>query len=517
MSKGQDIYLPRAGVGRRALEASLQEALEFHGSNSFNRISYDTFDRRLFESGLVLEADEHADGVELKLRKLGSARALASGRADSPPKFPHELAGAYLRRALIPITKMRALLPWLHQRVRCSLYEQRNSSAKTIAQVSIETASVRDAGKLRRAGTSLRIRTLAGYRKESRPLLERLRSCALLEPAAEDPLLHALALVEPPYPLAYQTRASVELQAGEPARVAVGRILESYLDVMEINEWGIIADVDSEFLHDFRTSMRRSRSLLINVREVLPRAALRRFKLQFAWLSGVTGPARDLDVFSLEFPNYQAKLPEDLREELTPLRDYLSERRTQEYTNVRLALESRRYRRFLAAWRRLLQDLREERSGGRRGRDPVIRTARKSIGRIYRRVLRQGRAIHPDSAIADLHELRKTCKKLRYLMESFASLYTESDVERAISTLKSLQDILGAICDLDVQRRFLCARREEIERGIDDYAGAVPAMRWLETYCDDGIHRPKARFEKVFRRFDSPAGHRRVDRLIARS
>jgi CHAD domain-containing protein len=54
-----------------------------------------------------------------------------------------------------------------------------------------------------------------------------------------------------------------------------------------------------------------------------------------------------------------------------------------------------------------------------------------------------------------LHELRKDCKKLRYLMEFFASLYAPDALGPLIGALKDLLDILGEHQDLAVQAQHL--------------------------------------------------------------
>jgi CHAD domain-containing protein len=64
--------------------------------------------------------------------------------------------------------------------------------------------------------------------------------------------------------------------------------------------------------------------------------------------------------------------------------------------------------------------------------------------RVYRK---RGSAIMPQSASADLHDLRKRCKELRYLLEFFASLHDPATHRRIIKDLKSLQDCLGAFQD----------------------------------------------------------------------
>ena len=69
---------------------------------------------------------------------------------------------------------------------------------------------------------------------------------------------------------------------------------------------------------------------------------------------------------------------------------------------------------------------------------------------MYRRVLKERRAIADDSPAEDLHELRKSCMKLRYLLEFFRSLYPRKQERALILKLKVLLDNLGNLQDLEV-------------------------------------------------------------------
>ena len=95
------------------------------------------------------------------------------------------------------------------------------------------------------------------------------------------------------------------------------------LDTLERNIPGTRADLDSEFLHDLRVATRRTRSVLSQVKQVLPDDVVADFKQRFAWLGQVTGPTRDLDVFLLELPRYRASLPASMRGDLDGLEEHL--------------------------------------------------------------------------------------------------------------------------------------------------------------------------------------------------
>ncbi len=76
-------------------------------------------------------------------------------------------------------------------------------------------------------------------------------------------------------------------------------IYQALLDNINRNIPGVLADWDTEFLHDLRVAIRRTRSGLSLVKKVLPDAVVARFKRDFGLLGSLTGPTRDLDVYLL--------------------------------------------------------------------------------------------------------------------------------------------------------------------------------------------------------------------------
>jgi CHAD domain-containing protein len=87
--------------------------------------------------------------------------------------------------------------------------------------------------------------------------------------------------------------------------------------------------------------------------------------------------------------------------------------------------------------------------------EATAQLADRGIAKLYRKVLRQGTAIDADTPAEYLHELRKECKKLRYLMEFFQSLYSKPEIRRLIKLVKIILDNLGEFQDLEVQAKSL--------------------------------------------------------------
>lgn len=121
------------------------------------------------------------------------------------------------------------------------------------------------------------------------------------------------------------------------------------------------------------------------------------------------------------------------------------------YAELRRKLCSRRYRTLLAGWKKFLEQSVPRRPRAARALTPIGELAGRRIWKAYRRTLKEGRAIRPDSPAENLHELRKTCKKLRYLLEFFRSLYPPEKLRPLIKQLKGFQDYLGEFQDIHAQ------------------------------------------------------------------
>ena len=234
---------------------------------------------------------------------------------------------------------------------------------------------------------------------------------------------------------------------------------------MEANLPGTRANLDTEFLHDLRVATRRTRSLLGQLPKVFPEDDTARFKAGLAWLQQTTGPVRDLDVYLLDFDSYLASLPPRLRPHLEHLRSFLLSHYAEEQRRLADTLGSDRFADLMRDWRAFLEAPVPDHPGPVNAARPVKAVADARIWRLVKRVRREGRAIRAESPSQDLHELRKTCKKLRYLMEFFQSLYPEAEIRALVRVLKLLLDTLGGYQDLAVQAAHL---RELAQRMRDE-------------------------------------------------
>jgi len=299
-----------------------------------------------------------------------------------------------------------------------------------------------------------------------------------------------------------------------PAEEALRRICRLQLDAIERHRRGARCGRDPEELHDLRVAVRRTRSALGEFREFFPQPAVARFREEFRWLGEITGPVRDLDVYLAILPDYQGLLPGETAAALEPFRLFLQRHRRLEQRRLVRRLASLRLQRLLADWRAFLTTAGADPWPEIAAR-PAGEVARRRVWKLFRRFLRQGAAITAASPDAELHRLRITGKKLRYLVEFFREFYPPLEIDVLVKAMKGLQDYLGSYQDCTVQQ----ARLRELDRQMAT-EGNLPA----ETHAAlallvERLHRQQQGLRKEFparlRVFEHGRGRRGFVRLYA--
>ena len=254
-------------------------------------------------------------------------------------------------------------------------------------------------------------------------------------------------------PLDYSSKFIVKLDAGQAARPCMVRIYQHLLTAVTRNLPGVIEDLDTEFLHDFRVAIRRIRSGLSLVKNVLSPAIVNSFKNDITVLGSLTGPTRDLDVYLLQQGNYLARLPAALQPGLVSFFAGLVAQRQIEHGKMARALRSKKSRAILNTWKRYFAS--KNREPGTADGVAARELAGQIILRRFKRVMRGGKALDASTPDPEIHRLRIQCKKLRYAIEFFGSLYPADEIQMVVRHLKKLQDILGTFNDLSVQQQML--------------------------------------------------------------
>jgi len=424
----------------------------------------DTADWRLHDAGMSLR-DAHAGrrGGTLLL----SAGATAATPAITTPitapspgrRWPQRAEGlpdSPVRERVAPAIGIRALLPLAEVEVHGLQLRVLDDEDKT--RVRIQVDQLRLVGA-RPAALPLRVLVspLRGYERDGRRCTDLLRD--RLVPLAGDSDATAAALAaaghrpgQPPVP-------PIRLDPDAPAPESLAAVLRRWIDVIDLVRPGVLADVDTEFLHDLRTSVRATRSLLRLGAELLPDAEVTRFAGEFTWLGRLTAPLRDLDVALLELDGLGATDLTGL-DDLEPLRRYLRGRRRRALANVRAGLDSERGRALSAAWRSTL-------SAVARGDQPAPATraaANAQAAAAYRRIVTAAAGVNDQTHPDELHRLRGRCKRMRYLLDGYASVYEPQPHRAVLGALKALQNCLGDVQDVFVQRAQLAELATTLSR-----------------------------------------------------
>jgi CHAD domain-containing protein len=203
------------------------------------------------------------------------------------------------------------------------------------------------------------------------------------------------------------------------------------------------SDVDDnekpEAVHQMRVAGRRIRVALRIAGPVLGEEG-ERVRAEVAWLGGLLGPVRDLDVLCDRLASEAADLPEPDRAGFVQVLSALHAARAARGAQVVTALGGRRYRALLRALANLTRPTADSEPG-----EPInpAELVRRPVRKIRREVTLLGR----NPADADLHELRIHGKRIRYAAEFGAELAgrrAAAKLHTLARAAKQFQDVLGA-------------------------------------------------------------------------
>ena len=93
-------------------------------------------------------------------------------------------------------------------------------------------------------------------------------------------------------------------------------------------------DIDTAFLHAYRVSLRKTRSLISLLKKTLPAAAVDKIKPRLSSMAGSTDRLRDLDVYLLAQRDYAAALPAEFAPGIAELTRVVRARRADEHVRV---------------------------------------------------------------------------------------------------------------------------------------------------------------------------------------
>lgn len=467
---------------------------------------YDSFDWRLYNADILCEFNQAKSTAHLSLIDRNSGVTFALEEQQDVPRFSDQFQDGRLKTQLSALLEMRALLPVSQLPHQVHHINVLNKDKKTVLRIRLD--------EYESLANHITLQPLKGYDKAlARVSLLMQNSLQLKATTPSATLDHALKC-QGRKAKDYCSKLAIKLAPKMRADQASVIIYRQLLRTIQMNECNTVADIDSEFLHDFRIAIRRTRAGLSQIKHTLPSPIVARYADFFAWLGQITGPTRDMDVYLLSYEQYKAALPISLRADISPLYAFLKDKQIEVQKELAEKLNSPSYRKQLADWETFLKTPLAKKDCGKNAHINIKELADQRIRKVYKRILVEGEAINDSSPAEALHDLRKTCKKLRYLMEFFQSLYPKDKMKVLIKSLKDLQAVLGDFQDYEVQEINIKHFSEEM------MANNIPsntflAMGVLVQHLDTMKCAARDQFAKQFALFEQPENQRAFKHLFA--
>ena len=231
--------------------------------------------------------------------------------------------------------------------------------------------------------------------------------------------------------------------------------MRAAIEQVAANSAGAAAGRDPEYLHQLRVGVRRLRSTLRAFRELLRRKRADAIEAPWRAMMQTLGEARDWDVF-------MQSLSGDLRK---PALRHQREAQHRARALVHSPEFDAAARRTFAwaqshPWRRRADPA-----------EPLADFARRALEHLHESLRKAVRGIEWRDG-QRRHRVRIRVKRMRYGCDFFASAFPHRSARAFLESLRTLQDILGEMNDIEVQRDLL-----------RKLAPAGSALRLLENEC----------------------------------
>ncbi len=467
---------------------------------------YDSFDWRLYNAGMICEHNQSLSSAQIRLMDRHTGECLALQTQQDIPRFSGQFPEGLLKDRLASIIEMRALLPISQLPYQVYRINVLNKDQKTILRLEVD--------EYESTATHISLYPLKGYGKAIDKVNTLFEKTLQLKPALPLSVLSNALKLQGRKAKDYSSKLAIQLDPDMRADKATLLIYQHLLRAIKINEGNTIADIDTEFLHDFRVAIRRTRAGLSQLKNTLPANIVAKYANFFSWLGQITGPTRDLDVYLLSYKHYQAALPESLQDDLAPLYTFLKQKQVSAQKELAAKLSDPNYQKQLVAWEQYLKEPLPKKSIANSANLTIKEVADQRIWKVYTRLLKEGNAITETSPAEALHDLRKICKKLRYLMEFFQSLYPSKEFKVVLRALKGFQSVLGDFQDYAIQEENLKHFSEEMIAS-KVHANTFLAMGVLIQYLDTMRCTARKEFAEQFNLFKQAKNQQTFKSLFA--
>lgn len=456
---------------------------------------YDTFDWRLYKNSLTLIKDNNS--LYLFNLKKGQKTISLPWNVKQIPAFYDDFPDSEFKNKLSKYLGIRALIPLITISENINTYQIKNDDDKIVARLSFQTLKSNKLPTI--LIKQIILESIRGYQKEFSVIDKLLVKKGLIK-SNSVPYFEALS-ISGIQPGSYNSKLKLNIDPGITSGKAIKLILIHLINTMKINENGIKNDIDTEFLHDFRVAVRRARSAISQIKYIYPPKITLKLKNDFSSIGKLTNHLRDLDVYLLMKDEYTSMLPEKLRKGIEPVFNKLENERNKKQRKLKAVLSAKIYKNKIKEAENCIQNIYTDEVLAKNSNVSILPLAKKYIWKKYNKVVSTGLLIEDTSPDAMLHELRIECKKLRYLLEFFSSLFPTEKMDIIISQLKKLQDNLGDFNDFYVQQINLREMLKQYSSKNTDFINISMSIGGLMAILSNKQLEARNEFKNIFSEF----------------
>ena len=234
---------------------------------------------------------------------------------------------------------------------------------------------------------------------------------------------------------------------------ALMHIFEKLLDDIYFYREKLLSDGDDEDLHQFRIACRRSVVLMGEFKLLYEEESLLKHRRELKNLINISNTKRDMDVLIGELAKREGEMNLSIYQEaVVLLRERVEVILQREHVSIITYLQSETCTNILMAWKNYITETNRT-NISIYGRYPIDPLSKYVIFQRFLKIKKQIKDLDPKhDASETLHKLRIEYKKMRYLLESFGSLYEKKEIKKLLKEMKKLQEVLGLFHDSHQQK-----------------------------------------------------------------
>ncbi len=259
---------------------------------------------------------------------------------------------------------------------------------------------------------------------------------------------------------------------------------------------GVTHDYDNEFLHDFRVTIRKLRSVLDICKPVLSENTYKELSDFLKYTVKTTNKMRDMDVYIENKKYYCSLLPDEIENSLDPFFNNLQLKRLNSFTSYKHLIPEIKNKLIYWSEYNFL-------SAGNQGAESsqsTLHYAKLQIFSQYLTISRKKEVMNNNPSDEDLHSVRIEVKKLRYCIDFFMPLFNKQLAAYFTNELKELQTFFGEFNDYSIQQNYFTNESKKMIHRKDELS-QIHAISYITVFLISKKNSVKKGIIKSFKRF----------------